>query len=196
MDRIVCAATMYVVVDALSTRLMLAALWDIVESLPPRFRARPQGGGQAALDDRTVFTALVYVPTSGCTWRHLPPSFGVSAPTAHRRIDQGRGVRRAAPPGPPPTRGRWGPGLVRSADSRCWDPAIRDCCRRFRADPLRRCSVVTCRIRSMRFSWSRYVLANVGWPARAAGFSPRCLLRTSRKRPVPMCRSALSRTRS
>src|SRR5690606_12222829 len=29
---------------------------------------------------------IVYVLTSGCAWRHLPPSFGVSVPTAHRRV--------------------------------------------------------------------------------------------------------------
>ena len=33
-----------------------------------------------------MFTAIVYVLTSGCAWRHLPPSFGVSVPTAHRRF--------------------------------------------------------------------------------------------------------------
>jgi transposase len=38
------------------------------------------------VDDRAVFTAIVYVLTSGCAWRHLPPSFGVTVPTAHRRF--------------------------------------------------------------------------------------------------------------
>lgn len=38
------------------------------------------------MDDRAVFTAIVYVLTTGCAWRHLPPSFGVTAPTAHRRF--------------------------------------------------------------------------------------------------------------
>ena len=28
----------------------------------------------------------VFVLTSGCAWRHLPPSFGVTVPTAHRRF--------------------------------------------------------------------------------------------------------------
>ena len=37
-------------------------------------------------DDRAVFTAIVFVLTSGCAWRHLPPSFGVSMPTAHHRF--------------------------------------------------------------------------------------------------------------
>jgi transposase len=35
-----------------------------------------------------VFTAIVYVLTSGCAWRDLPPSFGVSFQTGHRRFGQ------------------------------------------------------------------------------------------------------------
>ncbi len=33
-----------------------------------------------------MFTAVVYVLTSGGAWRMLPPSFGVTVPTAHRRF--------------------------------------------------------------------------------------------------------------
>jgi len=61
-------------------------LWELVAPLVPRFTPRPQGGGTAPIDDRAVFTAVVFVLTSGCAWRHLPPSFGVSTPTAHRRF--------------------------------------------------------------------------------------------------------------
>jgi len=50
------------------------------------FQARPQGGGTAPADDRAVFTAIVFVLTSGCAWRYLPPSFGVTVPTAHRAV--------------------------------------------------------------------------------------------------------------
>ncbi|ADJ47434.1 transposase [Amycolatopsis mediterranei S699] len=35
-----------------------------------------------------VFTAIVFVLTSGCAWRHLPPGFGVAVPTAHRRFTE------------------------------------------------------------------------------------------------------------
>ncbi|MEU8346624.1 transposase [Spirillospora sp. NPDC048832] len=42
--------------------------------------------GTTPVDDRAVFTAIVYVLTSGCAWRHLPGEFGVSVPTAHRRF--------------------------------------------------------------------------------------------------------------
>jgi hypothetical protein len=70
------------VVDELSLRLMANALWETAKPLIPRFAARPQGGGSAPVDDRAIFTAIVFVLTSGCVWRHLPPSFGVTVPTA------------------------------------------------------------------------------------------------------------------
>jgi transposase len=104
----------------------LMGLWALVAPLIPKPRVRPQGGGRGWVDDRAVFTAIVFVLTSGCAWRHLPPSFGVSVPTAHRRFSEwtraglwarlhrpdrraagGRGLRgqlprpgRAAAPGP------------------------------------------------------------------------------------------------
>lgn len=70
----------------LSVRLVPDELWEIVESLLPEFTARRQGGGTAPVGQRAVFTAVVYVLTSGCAWRMLPDQFGVSVPTAHRRF--------------------------------------------------------------------------------------------------------------
>ena len=61
-------------------------LWQIVEPLLPPQAERPQGGGTRFRDDRAVFTAIVYVLTTGCAWRHLPTEFGVSKATAHRRF--------------------------------------------------------------------------------------------------------------
>ena len=61
------------VADQLSLRLVPDELWALAEPLIPKFRPRPQGGGTAPLDDRAVFTAIVYVLTSGCAWRDLPP---------------------------------------------------------------------------------------------------------------------------
>lgn len=63
-------------------------LWALAQPLIPQFRPRAQGGGTAPVDDRAVFTAIVYVLTTGCGWRELPPSFGVSFQTAHRRFGQ------------------------------------------------------------------------------------------------------------
>ena len=54
----------------------------------PSFVERPQGGGRAPVAGRAVFTAVVYVLTSGCPWRLLPPSCGVTVPTAHRRFTE------------------------------------------------------------------------------------------------------------
>ncbi|MGW0471293.1 IS5 family transposase [Streptomyces coeruleorubidus] len=70
----------------LSKRLVPDELWELVAPLPSTFAARPQGGGTAPRDERAVFTAVVYVLTSGCAWRHLPPTFGTSSATAHRRF--------------------------------------------------------------------------------------------------------------
>ncbi|MFI9719720.1 transposase [Streptomyces sp. NPDC052396] len=44
------------------------------------------GGGKMPVADRKVFTAVVYALTSGCAWRYLPPMFGTSPATAHRRF--------------------------------------------------------------------------------------------------------------
>ncbi|MFE9661458.1 transposase [Streptomyces sp. NPDC005955] len=70
----------------LSRRLVPDELWALTAPLLPTFTSRPQGGGTAPVDERAVFTAVVYVLTSGCAWRYLPESFGVSPATAHRRF--------------------------------------------------------------------------------------------------------------
>ncbi|RVU28381.1 transposase [Streptomyces antnestii] len=78
---------MMLVMDCdLSKRLVPDEFWELVAPLLPSFAARPQGGGTAPCDERAVFTAVVYVLTSGCAWRHLPPTFGTSPATAHRRF--------------------------------------------------------------------------------------------------------------
>ena len=76
------------VVDDLSRRLVPDELWVLAEPLIPGFDPRPQGGGTSPVDDRAVFTAIVFVLTSGCSWRLLPSSFGVTVPTAHRRFSE------------------------------------------------------------------------------------------------------------
>ena len=75
-------------VDALSRYLVPDELWALAEPLIPQFSPRPQGGGTTPVDDRAVFTAVVFIVTSGCAWRHLPPCFGVTVPTAHRRFTE------------------------------------------------------------------------------------------------------------
>ncbi|GAA3850627.1 hypothetical protein GCM10022227_04730 [Streptomyces sedi] len=61
-------------------------LWELARPLLPPSRVRPQGGGTQNSPDEDVFAAIVYVLTSGCAWRHLPPCFGISKSTAHRRF--------------------------------------------------------------------------------------------------------------
>jgi transposase len=72
--------------ERLGQDLVPDGLWEIVEPLIPPQTERPQGGGTRNVDDRAVFTAVVYVLTTGCAWRHLPAQFGVSKATAHRRF--------------------------------------------------------------------------------------------------------------
>jgi transposase len=55
-------------------------------------RTRPQGGGKTRLDDRSVFTAIVFVLTSQCARHHVPVSSGVTAPTARRRFSEWTGA--------------------------------------------------------------------------------------------------------
>ncbi|MFR9676990.1 transposase [Streptomyces sp. TR06-5] len=70
----------------LARRLVPDDLWCRTAPLLPSFMSRPQGGGTAPVPERTVFTAVVFVVTSGCAWRKLPAAFGVSPATAHRRF--------------------------------------------------------------------------------------------------------------
>lgn len=70
----------------LSQWLVPDDLWALAEPVPPSFPLRLQGGGTPPIDQRSVFTAVVHVLTSGCTWRYLPPTFGVSPATAYRRF--------------------------------------------------------------------------------------------------------------
>nr|WP_246127578.1 IS5 family transposase [Amycolatopsis rhizosphaerae] len=70
----------------MALRLVPDELWELTASLIPQFTPRRQGGGTRPVEDRAVFTAIVYVLTSGYAWRHLPAEFGVSPATAHRRF--------------------------------------------------------------------------------------------------------------
>jgi transposase len=76
------------VIEQLSARLVPASLWAVVEPLIPAAKVRRQGGGRGRVCNRSVFTAIVFVLSSGCAWRHLPASFGVTVPTVHRRFQE------------------------------------------------------------------------------------------------------------
>ena len=67
-------------------RLVSDALWQLIEPLLPPHGVRSQGGGLRPIDDRAVFAAVAYMVTTGTAWSGLPPAFGVSKATAHRRF--------------------------------------------------------------------------------------------------------------
>ena len=69
-------------------RLVPDELWRLFERVVPPAPVRPQGGGRRRYGDREVLAAIIFVATSGCTWKQLPPSFGPSGPTAHRRFSE------------------------------------------------------------------------------------------------------------
>jgi transposase len=56
--------------------------------VPPREVVRPQGGGRRRAGDRECLAAIIFVATSRCTWRQLPPVFDPARPTVYRRFAQ------------------------------------------------------------------------------------------------------------
>jgi transposase len=75
-------------VKAMVGRLVPAGLWELFQRVVPAAPVRPQGGGRRRYGDREVLAAILFVATTGCTWRQLPPGFGPSGPTAHRRFTE------------------------------------------------------------------------------------------------------------
>ncbi len=61
-------------------------LWEIFLDVAPAPPTRAQGGSRRRCNDRAVLAAVIFVATSGCTWRQLPPVFGASWQTVHRRF--------------------------------------------------------------------------------------------------------------
>ncbi|WTG69806.1 transposase [Streptomyces sp. NBC_00040] len=70
-------------------RLVPNGLWELFQRVVPAAPVRPQGGGRRRYGDWQVVAAIVFVATTGCTWRQLPPGFGPSGPTAHRPSPSG-----------------------------------------------------------------------------------------------------------
>ncbi|MFD9474583.1 IS5 family transposase [Streptomyces goshikiensis] len=68
-------------------RLVPDELWVLFRRVvPPTEVIRPQGGGRRRAGDREALAAIIFVATSGCTWRQLPPVFGPSWQTVYRRF--------------------------------------------------------------------------------------------------------------
>src|SRR5262245_22103468 len=71
------------------------ALWEVVQPLLPRHRARPGKRGRPPVDDRACLTGIVFVLQSGIPWEMLPQEMGCgSGMTCWRRLRswQRRGV--------------------------------------------------------------------------------------------------------
>ncbi|MCP9994692.1 IS5 family transposase [Streptomyces werraensis] len=70
-------------------RLVPDELWVLFRRVvPPTEVKRPQGGGRRRAGDREALAAIIFVATSGCTWRQLPPVFGPAWPMVYRRFAQ------------------------------------------------------------------------------------------------------------
>nr|WP_159474214.1 IS5 family transposase [Streptomyces caniferus] len=68
-------------------RLVPEELWTLFRRVvPPTEAIRPQGGGRRRAGDRECLAAIIFVATSGCTWRQLPPVFGPCWQTVYRRF--------------------------------------------------------------------------------------------------------------
>ncbi|MCE0448026.1 IS5 family transposase [Streptomyces tricolor] len=68
-------------------RLVPDELWMLSRRVvPPTEVIRPQGGGRRRAGDREALAAIIFLATSGCTWRQLPPVFGPSWQTVYRRF--------------------------------------------------------------------------------------------------------------
>lgn len=74
----------------LMERLVPDDLWDIFQRIVPEKPVRSQGGGRQRYGDREMLAAIVFVATTGCPWRRLPPVFGASGATVHRRFTEWR----------------------------------------------------------------------------------------------------------
>ncbi|WP_246178366.1 IS5 family transposase [Actinomadura decatromicini] len=68
-------------------------LWELFQRVVPPAPTRPQGGGRRRYGDREVLAAIIFVAITGCTWQQLPPVFGPSGPTAHRRFTEWSAAR-------------------------------------------------------------------------------------------------------
>nr|WP_281247753.1 transposase [Streptomyces colonosanans] len=68
-------------------RLVPDELYDLFQRVVPPAPTRPQGGGRRRHGDREVLAAIIFVATTGCTWRQLPPVPGPSGPTAPLHLE-------------------------------------------------------------------------------------------------------------
>ena len=66
-------------------RLVPDELWNEIGPLFPQHVQSPKGG-RKPIDNRTVFTSLVFFLKTGIGWRDLPTELGASQCTVRRRL--------------------------------------------------------------------------------------------------------------
>ena len=71
----------------MSGRLVADSLWEEIEPLFPVHQQSPEGG-RKPIDNRTVFTLLVFRLKTGIGWRDLPLEMGASQCTVRRRLKE------------------------------------------------------------------------------------------------------------
>ncbi|MFJ9969016.1 transposase [Streptomyces avermitilis] len=79
-------------------RLVPDGLWELFQRVVPDAPVRPRGGGRRRYGDRQVLAAILFVATTGCTWRQLPSVRSDRAPAVHR-VEPGSGLGQAPPHG-------------------------------------------------------------------------------------------------
>lgn len=69
----------------MSGRLVSDALWSEIEPLFPRHEQSSKGG-RRPVDNRAVFTCIVFLLKTGIGYRDLPTEMGASEKTVRRRL--------------------------------------------------------------------------------------------------------------
>ena len=68
-------------------RLVEDRLWELIEPLLPEPPPARGPGGRPRIDDRAALEGILFVLSTGCRWRDLPPQLGCgSGHTAWRRL--------------------------------------------------------------------------------------------------------------
>jgi len=71
----------------MSGRLVTDALWKEIEALFPTYQKSPKGG-RTPIENRVVFTCLVFMLKTGIGWRDMPSELGACEKTVRARLKQ------------------------------------------------------------------------------------------------------------
>lgn len=68
-------------------RLVTDELWEEIESLFPTYERSPKGG-RPPVENRVVFTCLVFMLKTGIGWRDMPSELGACERTVRQRLKE------------------------------------------------------------------------------------------------------------